>query len=129
MNNPDTTLRIDLPPTCNQLSPGFSVIERCDVSHIKSLIIQQDNYDRYVVHSYNDLIVIMPKTISRLDAVETIKINACIEELPLALSKLNNLKLLDLTGCYNLLSPKVILKMKDLKIKIGDIISRASEVH
>ena len=74
-------------------------------------------------------LLIIPETISRFVAVETVKINACIKELPLEVSKLTNLQLLDLTGCYNLLSiPESILKMKDLKIKIGDVLSRASDM-
>ena len=86
------------------------------------------NYDRYVQYSAPRLVII-PETINRLVAVETIKINAFIRELPVALSKLNNLKLLDLNGCYNLLSiPEEILEMKYLKIKNGDIISKASQI-
>ena len=80
----------------------------CDVT---SLIIRQAQYDVYVPYYSNDKSVIIPETISRLVAVETIKINACIEELPVALSKLTNLQLLNLTGCYNLLSiPDEILE-------------------
>ena len=110
------------------MDQAFSVIEKCDASRIKSLIIQQANYDRYKL-SLDPNLVIIPETVSRLVAVETIKINACIKELPVALTKLNNLKLLDLSGCYNLFSiPEAVFEMKDLKIKIGDIISRASEV-
>ena len=61
---------------------------------------------RYVAYFSNDLLLIIPETISRLGAVETI--------IPVALSKLNNLKLLDFTGCYNLLSiPEEILEMKE----------------
>ena len=128
MNSSEETLRIEL-PGYTRTRQEFSVIETCAASHIKSLIIQQDKYDRYEHRNVDGRFVIIPETISRLGAVETIKINACIEELPVALSKLTNLKLLDLTGCYNLLSiPEEILEMKDLKIKIGDIISKASEV-
>ena len=125
----EETLRIELPwYTRNRTGQKFSVIKKCDVSHIKSLNVQQDKYDRYVQYSVPRLVMI-PEIISRLVAVETIKINAFITELPMAISKLNNLKLLDLTGCYNLLSiPEEILKMKELKIKIGDIISKASEI-
>ena len=124
------TLRIELPEkTYHGTDQEFSVIEECDASHIKSLIIQPDNYDRYNPSFSDELLVTIPETISRLVAVETIKINAFITELPVELSKLNNLKLLDLTGCYNLLSiPDEITEMKDLKIKVGDIISRVPEV-
>ena len=123
MNNNDDSLQIELNDGC-----AFSAIEKCDASRIKSLIIQQDNYHRYAPdYLYRGHLVSIPETISRFVAVETIKINACITELPVALSQLNNLKLLDLTGCYNLSSiPEEILEMKDLKIKIGEIISRAS---
>ena len=125
----EETLRIELPwNTDNGTDKEFSVIEKCDASHIKSLIIQQVDYNSYEYFS-NFHLVIIPETISRFIAVETIKMDACIEKLPLALSRLNNLRLLDLTGCYNLLSiPDEILEMKDLKIKIGAIISSASEV-
>ena len=126
----EETLRIVLPEyTSNGTDKKFS-IKTCKESHIKSLIIQQDYYDKYERDYYDgNRLVIIPETISRFVAVETIKISACIEELPLALSKLSHLKLLDLSGCYNLLSiPEDILKMKDLKIKSGDIISRAPEV-
>ena len=129
-NNPAETLRIELPSfSRNRTGQKISVIAECDATHIKSLIIQQDNYDRYIPGYSSDRLVIIPETISRLIAVETIKIHACITELPVALSKLNNLKLLDLTGCYNLLSiPEEILEMKDMNIRIGESISRASEV-
>ena len=129
MDKHDETLRIKLPLfRGTAMHQAFSVIEKCDASPIKSLIIQQAQYDRYVQYSVPRLVSI-PETIRRLVAVETIKINACITELPVALSKLSNLKLLDLSGCYNLLSiPNELLEMKDLKIKIGDVISRASEV-
>ena len=130
MDNTDETLRIELPWFIRTPTPkAFIAIERSDASQIKSLIIQQDKYDRYEAYYSNDHLVIIPETICRLVAVETLTISACITELPVAISKLNNLKLLDLSGCYNLFSiPEEILKMKDLKIKIGDIISRASEV-
>ena len=125
----EETLRIEIPECItDRTGQEFSVIETYDTSHIKSLIIQQADYDRYEAFSCIRLVII-PETISKFVAVETIKINACIEELPVELSKLTNLKLLDLTGCYNLLSiPEAILEMKDLKIKIGDIISKASEI-
>ena len=68
-------------------------------------------------------ILTIPETIRRLVAVETIKINACIGELSIAISKLNNLKLLDLSGCYHLLSiPEEVFEMKDLKSKIGEVV-------
>ena len=129
----EETLRIELPwYTRNGTDQEFSIIEKCDVSHIKSLNVQQDHYDGYLQYYYyyvRNSLVLIPETISRLVALETIKIDACIEELPVALSKLANLKLLDLSSCYNLLSiPDEILEMKDLKIKIGDVTSRASEV-
>ena len=130
MGKPDEPLRIDLPYSrSTAMDQAFSVIEQCDASRIKSLIIQQDKYDRYEDLFSDSRLVIIPETISRLVALETITITACITELPVALTKLNNLKLLDLTGCYNLLSvPDEIVEMKDLKIKIGDTISRASEI-
>ena len=125
----EETLRIELSEHISDRTGQFSVIETCDASHIKSLIIQQEDYDRYEHRKVDERLVIIPESISRLIAVETIKINACITELPVALSKLNNLKLLDLTGCYNLSSiHDKIAEMKYLKIKSGDIISRASAV-
>ena len=43
----EETLRIELPwYPLNGTDQEFSVIEKCDASHIKSLIIQQDNYNR-----------------------------------------------------------------------------------
>ena len=125
----EETLRIKLSEYIDdRTGQEFSVIEKCDASHIKSLIIEQYNYDRYE-NSPDLRLVIIPGTVSRLVAVETIKITAYITELPVCLSELNNLRLLDLTGCYNHLSiPEEILKMKDLRIKIGGIISKASEV-
>ena len=131
MGNNYGTLRIELPQiTYGDTRQEFSVIDSCDASHVKSLIIQQDNYDGNVPRSNDDSrLVVIPETISRLAAIETITINAYVEELPVALSKLSNLKLLDLSGCYNLLSiPEQILEMKDLKIKIGPITSRASDI-
>ena len=48
MANNDDTLRIELSEYYfDRTGHEFSVIEKCDASHIKSLIIQQDNYDRY----------------------------------------------------------------------------------
>ena len=126
--NYSSELLIELPQcTDNGTDQEFSVIEKCDASHIKLLIIEQVNYFRH--REVDEQFVIIPETISRLVAVETIMINACIIELPVALAKLKHLRLLDLTGCYNLLSiPEEILEMKELKIKIGDIIARASQV-
>ena len=132
MDSDDETLRTELPEYTYDRTAGqkFSVIETCDASLVKYVIIHQEGYENYEkLDCSNSKLVTIPETISRLIAVETIKINACIKELPVGLSKLNNLKLLDLTGCYNLLSiPEEILKMNELKIKIGDVISRASEV-
>ena len=43
----EETLQIKLPwYTSYRTHQVFSVIEKCDASHIKSLIIQQDDYDR-----------------------------------------------------------------------------------
>ena len=99
MDKPDEPLRIDLPHSRGtRMYQALSVIEKCNASHVKSLIIQQDKYDRYEHSNVDGLFVIIPETISRLVALETITINACIRELPVALSKLNNLTLLDLSG-------------------------------
>ena len=72
----EEALHIQLPESHGTaMDQAFSVIEKCNPSNIKSLIIQQTNYNG----SYSDdRLVIIPETISRFDAVETIKINACI---------------------------------------------------
>ena len=73
MENNDETFRIDFPYSRNKQHPEFSVIVKRDSSHIKSLIIQQDKYDRYVYS--RDTLVTIPKTISRLGAVEAENVN------------------------------------------------------
>ena len=61
--------------------------------------------------------------------MEDITIRACIEILPNSLCNLKKLLLLDLSGCYNILSiPAEVLAMPHLKIKIGNVITSASEV-
>ena len=133
MNSSLHTLRIDIPPKPNvtgQTDQQFSVFETADVSHIKYLVVHQEGYTCYETSpSPFFSTVIIPDTITKFAPVETIKINAFITELPVALSELTNLRLLDLTGCYNLLSiPAPLRRMKNLKVKIGDIISRVSRV-
>ena len=136
----ETTLRIDIDQRTRdtnkkhweeQLTEAFSVIEKSDVSQFKYLVIHQEGYEHYenTHSSINSISVNIPETISRLVAVEHITICACIEELSAEISQLVNLKVLDLTGCYNLLSiSESIREMPNLKIKIGDVLSEASDV-
>ena len=126
------TLRIEIPskPNATGTDQQFSVFETLDVSHIKHLLIHQEGYSCYeTVPSPFFSPVIIPDTINKFAAVETIKIKACITELPVALSELTNLKLLDLSGCYNLMSiPDAVYRMRNLKIKVGHTLSEASKV-
>ena len=78
MDNNSETLRIEF--TDDRTRQHFTAIAKCDASYIKSLIIQQTKYDRYLQYDYYRLVKI-PETISKLVAVETIKINACMEKL------------------------------------------------
>ena len=51
----EKTLRIELSEYIDdRTGQEFSVIEKCDASHIKSLIIQQACYDSYVDNSRNE---------------------------------------------------------------------------
>ena len=81
MNNNDETLRLYLPNSRYESQPSPII---CG-PHIKSLIIQQESYNMYVPDYYTYHLVIISETIGRSVAVETIKINACITELPVAL--------------------------------------------
>ena len=134
--SPEESLQIELPRFAStsklelreQDTQAFSVIEQGDVSRIKSLVIHQDGYYHYE-HIDSHLSVIIPEIIGTLTAVETISISACVEGLPTQLSRLTNLRLLDLSGCYNLLSiPECVQEMTNLKIQIGDVVSEASAV-
>ena len=112
----------------SDLQQNFSVIERADPSQIRDFAIHQEGYNCYKRYSHVHLVII-PEVIKRLIAVESITISACVEELPVALSELKNLKFLDLSGCYNLLSiPEIVQEMENLKIRIWDITSEASAV-
>ena len=74
MDSSDGALRLEIPwSPFNGMDQEFSVFETCGASHI---IIQQDGYDRYEEYYSSKHLVIIPETISRLVAVETITINA-----------------------------------------------------
>ena len=71
----------------------------------------------------------IPDTIPNLTELESLSIRAFVETLPKSLCNLKKLEFLDLTGCYTILTiPSEILAMPNLKIKVGDVISPASEV-
>ena len=105
------TLLIEIPryPHSHEITQAFSAIEK------------------YMKRTNN--ISSLPPAITRLTSLEHIRISSYITELPTILSQLTHLKLLDLTGCHHLFTiPDELHNMPGLKIKIGDIISRASEV-
>ena len=91
------------------------------------LVIEQQGYRGYEHNRLDSSIVAIPDTIANLTEVKSISISAWIETLPKSLSQLKKLELLDLTGCYNIQPPEV-LAMPNLKVKIGDVTSLASEV-
>ena len=110
-------------------SPFEPFTDRRRKNHIKSLFLVQEDYKGHHHYRHNYSAVKIPNTIANLTAVETISITANIETLPNSLCRLKKLQLLDLTGCYNILSiPSEVLAMPNLKIKIGEVISPASEV-
>ena len=88
----------------------------------------QKGYDCYQRSFYFPDVTI-PDTIINLAEVETITIRASVQTLPTNVANLKKLQLLDLTGCYSILSLlSELLAMHKLKIKIGNVISPASEV-
>ena len=98
-------------------------------SEIRYLVITQESYYRSVGRHYCHTYVAIPDTISRFTELETISISAFVKEVPPAISQLPYLKLLDLSGCYDLLHiPQSVLKMPNLTIKIGAVISLASSI-
>ena len=128
MYSEEETLRIELPEQYVDSSLFDVFTDATRKNHIKHLVIVQKYYDGYNLYN-DDSLVIIPGTISHLTEVESITIRAKIETLPRSLCSLKKLELLDLTGCYNIESiPSEVLTMPNLKIKIGDTTTPASEV-
>ena len=143
MYSAEATLRISVPRYVQsplhdetRLSCFDGFLDDSRKTHIKQLIIEQEAYLGYRhYHGYERpfygpcSIVTIPDTIAILTELETICITAHIETLPKRLCTMKKLKLLDLTGCYNILSiPSEILSLPNLKIQIGSVLSPASEV-
>ena len=129
MYSEEETMRIELPDDDLTLSSFATFIDPNRTTDIKNVIIVQKNYRAYKRYINSRSLVTIPDTITNLTEVEQISITAKVETLPKCLSTLKKLTLLDLSGCYNILEiPPEILAMPNLKIKIGDIISPASEV-
>ena len=128
MYTEEETLRIEL-PRYDISSSFFDVFtEETRKNATKNLIIVQD-YNGYHWYVQGDEVVTITETILNLAQLESITIQARIKTLPISLCKLPKLKLLDLSGCYNILSiPPEVLAMPNLKIKIGDTVTPASEV-
>ena len=98
-------------------------------NQIRNLILMQKGY--YCYQRYRNLssFVTIPDTIANLREVESITLRVKIEILPKSLCNLTKLRLLVLSGCYNILSiPSEVLAMPNLEIKLSAVISPASEV-
>ena len=107
---------------------SLSLLDKYNPIDVKCLIIHQFNYDTYCFRNDHPVITI-PDSISRLCYLEEICIAARVETLPPSISKLSRLRILDLTGCYNLVNlPGSIRAMPNLHIKFGSILSKASNV-
>ena len=129
MYTEEETLRIELPryDISSSLFDVFTDETRKNAT--KNLIIVQNDYSGYKWDVPGDEVVTITETILNLAQLESITIQARIKTLPISLCKLPKLKLLDLSGCYDILSiPPEVLAMPNLKIKIGDTITPASEV-
>ena len=129
MSTEEETLRIELPYKDIPSSVFDVFTDETRKNAITHLILVQKDYHRYKIYiAYLELVTI-PETISNLTQLESINIQARIKTLPNSLCKLPKLKLLDLSGCYTILSiPLEVLSMPNLKIKTGDTITPASEV-
>ena len=120
--------RIELP--LRDITPeSFSEFHDENRKNIKKLIIVQQNYYYYYQRcQFLSSAITIPDMITHLTEVTSITIRALVESLPKCLCNLKKLELLDLTGCYNILSiPSDILAMPNLKIRIGNVISPTSE--
>ena len=129
MYNEEETLRIQLPSWSINTASFSKFTDESTKKHIKTLIIVQEKYHGY--HRCLDINAVLriPDTIGNLTELESISITAWIETLPNSLCTLQKLRILDLSGCYNILSiPSEVLAMPTLKIKIGHVISPASAV-
>ena len=128
MYSEEETLKVELPYEGIPPAPFTAFINQ-NQKTIKQLIIEQKDYYCYQRCRSVSSVVTIPDTITNLREVERITISALVETLPKSLCNLKKLELLDLTGCYNILSiPPEILAMSNLTIKIGTVISPASEV-
>ena len=129
MHTEEETLRIDLP--WNDVSSfsfdAFTNENR--KNQIQHLVIVQECYRRHECHPLESTFHTIPDTIINLTELETISITANLDTLPKCLCTLKKLKLLDLTGCYNIQSISAEVRaMHNLRIKFGDSISPASAV-
>ena len=122
------TLRIQLKAYSVSFS-SFSTFLASTANTIANLVIEQQRYFNYAKSNFRSTIVQIPHTIENLTEVRHIRIQASIETLPKTLSLLKKLEVLELTGCYTLLSiTQEIIDMPNLKIKIDNVISPASKV-
>ena len=121
----EETLRIDLAK-----SRSFDLFTDLTLKkRLKLLIIKETFYHNYQTYGCKRSCITIPDTIVNLSGLECICIRARVTTLPNSLSRLKKLMMLDLSGCYNILSiPSQVLGMRNLKIKIDDIICPASEV-
>ena len=98
----EDTLRIQLPVQVTTTS--FDAFCADTRNNIKHLIIEQEFYYRHHRDENIFFVVTIPDTIANLTEVESIAITAKVETLPISLCQLKKLELLDLSGCYNILS-------------------------
>ena len=104
MYTEEEILRIELPYYKIPSSLFDVFTDETRKNAIKNVIIVQKDYTRYETSIFASFTVTLPETISNLRAVESLTIRARITTLPISLCKLLKLKLLDLNGCYNILS-------------------------
>ena len=125
----EETLRVKLPCEGPTQKLVYTLSAQTLTTRIKSLMIVQPSYSYYGCYEQENMLLTIPDTIINLTDLEAITITAFVKTLPRCLSQLPKLQLLDLSGCYNILSiPAEVLAMPNLKIKIGEVITPASEV-
>ena len=118
MHSETETMRIDIPHNSNSDLVFHAFIDPGCQNGITSLTIVQQYYDGYKQTRATFAVVLIPHTITNLTDQESISIRALIYSLPNSLSSLKKLELLDLSGCYNILSiPSEVLAMSNLNIK------------
>ena len=111
-----------------EITPGYpnDFGQFPETTGIQTLKIIKPNYNCY--QHFAD-VVNLSDFIANFTEVRIISITAPIVTLPINLCTLQKLVLLDLSGCYNILSiPSEVLAMPSLNIKIGTVISPASQV-